>query len=365
MHIIIPILIFFLIIGLVVFVHELGHYMMARRAGVFVEEFALGMGPKLIGFNGKPNERNEQTLYSLRVFPIGGFCKMRGEDDAEPNDPSSLNTKSVKDRMLVMVGGSAMNFLLAIILFLTITVLTGFTIAEVTGFSDDSPAFEAGLEIGDRITHVNGIGVSLFENFSLQMELTGGNEAEIRINRNGESHTYNITPAVAPNGQFILGIKVGRRYGILQTPLEGSRRLNPIEAITTSTNMIFFNIRIPFQLLARFISGQHLPEGAAPMGPIGMAGEITNVYQIPIERGILDTILTMTLIAGLISVALGIMNLLPIPGLDGARLTFLLIEAIRRKPIPVEKEALVHFVGLVALILLAVFIAYRDVVRLL
>ena len=365
MHIVIPILIFFLIIGLVIFVHELGHYMMARRAGVFVEEFALGMGPKLIGFNGKQNERGEQTLYSLRAFPIGGFCKMRGEDDAEPDDPGALNTKSIKARMLVMVGGSAMNFLLAIILFLTTTVFTGVRVAEVVGFLDDSPAFAAGLEIGDRVTHINGVRVSLYENFLIQMELTGGNETEVRINRNGERHTYNITPMVSPDGQFLLGIQIGRRYGILQTPPEGYRRLNPIEAITTSTDMIAFNIRLPFQLLARFISGQNLPEGAAPMGPIGMAGEITNAYQVTIQRGVLDTIIIMILIAGIISVALGIMNLLPIPGLDGARLMFLLIEAIRRKPVPVEKEAVVHFVGLVALILFAVFIAYRDIVRLL
>ena len=371
----IPIIIFVLILSVVVFVHELGHFLAARRAGVFVEEFALGMGPKLLYVKGRPQPKTgpleegedpeEATIYSIRMFPIGGFCAMRGQDDSRPDDPQSLSNKTVGQRMLVMAGGSLMNFLLAFVLFATLVLLMGYSVAEVRSLPVGSPAQVAGLQVGDRITHVNGQRVSLFENFLLQLEFSGGQPMDVRFDRDGVRHNLQITPVAVAANTYRLGFQPVRRYGLLDEVSDGYRRVGVLGTLGTAAEMMLFNIRVPFIMLARAVSGQSLPPGADVMGPIGMAGEVTQIYQAVIQQGILDTVLTMMFFAALLSTALGFFNLLPIPAMDGARLVFLAIEGIRRKPVSPERESLVHMVGFVALILLAVFIAYRDIVRLL
>ena len=384
MSTLIPILIFILILGIVVFIHELGHYLMARRAGVFVEEFALGMGPKLLGFRGKPNkkvpkreqiawssapdysgeEEVDATLYSLRLFPIGGFCKMRGADENIPDDTTALCNKSIPQRILVIAGGSIFNFAMAFLLFFILVLLDGYTIPQVHSVRPDTPAYHAGLMEGDRITHINGRRVALFEDFVTQLEFSGGRPVDVRYIRDGQRYNMYITPMHTGNN-FQLGVFMVRYFGLLDTVPEGGQRANILGTVGTSAEMILFNMRMPFTLLARFIAGDNLPEGAGVMGPIGMAGEVTVIYQQVIDRGILPTFLTMLFFTALLNAALGVMNLLPIPALDGARLVFLGIEGIRRKPVSPEREGLVHMVGFVLLMIVAVFIAYRDIVRLL
>ena len=375
--VIIPILIFILILSIVIFIHEFGHYIFAIRAGIFVEEFALGMGPKLFGFYGKKKsahpksdaEEDEYTLYSLRMFPIGGFCKMRGQDEDVPDDPEAMNNKPVFSRIMVIAGGSIMNFILAFVLFFALVMLRGFPVAEVTLLREDMPGYQAGLMIGDRITHINGVRVILYEDFMFMLDTSGGQELEVRVNRGAESLTFFITPVMGEDGNFLIGFRPGRRFGILQErfydPYFPFYRVGIGEGLLTSAEMIGFHIRAPFRLLARFIAGSPMPEGGGVMGPIGIGGIITEVYQDVVEHGVLDTVLTMLFFTALLSAVLGVMNLLPIPALDGARLIFLFIEAIRRKPVAPEREAMVHFVGIVTLLMLAVFIAYRDIARLL
>ena len=378
----IPIMIFILILGIVVFIHELGHFVMARRAGVFVEEFALGMGPLLFSFNGKPRKKKdtddgnliwhaqpgddmaETTQFSLRLFPIGGFCKMRGTDESLPDDPGALSNKKIYQRVLVMAGGSLFNFIAAFLLFFILVLLTGYSVAQVHSISEGSPAYHAGLQAGDRITHIDGRRVALFEDFTMQLNFSGGQPVDVRFVRDGVAHNVTVTPMQSGN-RFLLGFMATRYFGLLMQVPEGMPRVGFWGTFTTSAEMILFNMRMPFTMLARFVSGQQLPEGAGVMGPIGLAGEVTQVYHQVIEYGILDTFLTMLFFTALLSAALGVMNLLPIPAMDGARLVFLAIEGIRRKPVSPEREGMVHMVGFVVLILLAVFIAYRDIARLL
>jgi len=355
----------------VVFVHELGHYLGAKRAGVFVEEFALGMGPLLFSFRGKWESvggDQAQTLYSLRMFPIGGFCKMRGQDeDNDPTDDRSLNNKTIPQRMLVMAGGSLMNFVLAFILFFALTILTGYRVAEVRGVVDDLPAQHAGLQTGDRITHINGRRVTLYENFMLQLEFMDGTEMDIRFRRDGQRHHVALTPVGESDGDWRIGIYHGTRFfGLLEAVPDGAQRVTVWGATTTTAEMMLFNIRLPFTILARRLNNQNIPDGASVMGPIGMAGELTGLYQhVMTEHGILDTVLTMIFFTALLSTALGMFNLLPIPAMDGARLVFLFIEGIRRKPVSPEREGMVHLIGFVLIIGLAIVIAWRDIVRLL
>ena len=384
----IPIVIFILILGVVVFIHELGHYLMARRAGVFVEEFAIGMGPRILGFKGKPKKSDdtesgneglywssspdddlleeEVTQYSLRLFPIGGFCKMRGADESIPDDPGSLSNKKISQRMLVMAGGSLFNFVMAFVLFFILVLLTGYNVAQVHIIGEGTPAQEAGLQVGDRITHIDGRRVSLFENFSMQLNFSGGQPVDVRFIRDGQRHNVSITPMPgATEGSFRLGFVPVRHIGLIDPSHPDFPRVGFWGTFTNSAEMIIFNMRMPFTLLARLISGRGMPEGAAVMGPIGMAGEVTVIYQQVVEQGFVETLSIMLFFTALLNAALGVMNLLPIPALDGARLIFLGIEGIRRKPVSPEREGMVHMVGFVVLMLLAVFIAYRDIVRLL
>ena len=253
----IPIIIFIVILGIVVFVHEMGHYLAARRAGVYVEEFALGMGPLLFGFRGKPiTPEGEATLYSLRLFPIGGFCKMRGNDEeSDPNDPFSLNNKSIGARSLVMAGGSMMNFLMAFILFFVLTLLTGYLTAEIRGLQEGRPAYEAGLQVGDRITHINDRRVILYENFLIQLEFSGGEPMDVRFIRDGERLRTTVTPAltVLSSGAtaYRMGFFPNFNYGLLATPSEGYYRVGAWRSFTNAAEMMLFNVRLPFTILAR------------------------------------------------------------------------------------------------------------------
>lgn len=375
MHTAVPILIFIVILGIVVFVHEFGHFIMARRAGIFVEEFAMGMGPKLLTFRGKKKTMNplegqeDVTLYTLRALPLGGFCKMRGMDEAVPDDPEAMNNKPLFSRMLVIVGGSAMNFILALIIFTVLTYLNGYSVPVVHSVIDGTPAQQTGLQAGDRITHLNGSRVGMWENFRFMLEMSGGNEIDLRVNRDGQRVDLTMTPVLDPeDNAYRIGFIAERRFGTRS----GVSRSDPyfaratmVGSIGNAAQSIGFHIRMPFRMLARFIARQPLPEGAGVMSVIGIGGQVVEVYQETVEESIVVTVMTMLLITGFINVALGIMNLLPIPALDGARLVFLIVEGIRRKPVSLEREGMVHFVGFVILIILLVVVASRDIVNLL
>jgi len=372
----ISIIFFILILSVVIFVHELGHFLAARRAGIFVEEFALGMGPKLLQFKGKkpsqaPREEGEEpevTLFTLRLLPIGGFCKMRGQDEDVPEDPEAMNNKSVKARLLVIAGGSLMNFLVAFVLFFGLTMLRGFPTTEVQHVQQNAPGYHAGLQSGDRITHINGARVGTFEDLIFMLDMSAGQEQEVRIVRDGERFDMPITPVRNHEDRYVIGFHAARRFGLLHDPPTDPnipfQRVGVFEGAVASGEQILSHIRTPFRLLTRLVRGQNMPEGGGVMGPIGIAGEIVEIMPVVMEFGVMDTILTILSLTALLNAALGIMNLLPIPALDGARLVFLVIEGIRRKPVPPEREAVVHLVGLVAILALAVFIAYRDIMRL-
>ena len=373
----VPVLIFILILGLVVFVHEFGHYIMARRCGIFVEEFAMGMGPKILAFKGKkksanPKEGEEDvTLYTLRLLPLGGFCKMRGMEENIPNDSESMGNKSVFDRILVIVGGSTMNFLLALVIFAFLNFLSGYNTPTISYIVDHMPAQQAGLQVGDRITHINGSRVSLWDNFLFVRDMNGGNPMNMRVIRDGQRINLTAIPVPVSDGEYRIGLlptfKVGRLTSIPED-IVNYERAGIWGSFTTSVEMIGFHIRTPFRLLARFVSRQPVPEGVGVQSIIGIGAQVTEIYQTTIqfeEYAVRATVLTMLFLAGFISVAIGTMNLLPIPALDGARLVFLVIEGIRRKPVSQEREGMVHFVGFVILMILLVVVVYRDIVNLL
>jgi len=371
---IIPILIFILIIGVVILVHEFGHFIFARRSGIFVEEFAMGMGPKLLTFRGKKRAKVEVegqenvTLYTLRAFPVGGFCRMRGADEAIEGDPEAFNNKKLLPRILVIAGGSIMNFLLGIILFTILLFLVGYNTSVVDFVVPGMPAEQAGLMPGDRVTHVNGNNVRLWDNFMFTLDTADGTELDMRIVRDGEVMHLGVTPVLRDDGRFRIGMNPVYRVGLLTQVPEGFtdyERATLLGSIGRSFETIAFHIRMPIRMLARFIAREPLPEGAGVQSLIGIGAQVTEIYQETMAHGILPTVLNMISLAAIISIALGTTNLFPIPALDGARLVFLFIEGIRRKPISREKEGMVHLVGFVVLIVLLVVVAYRDITNLL
>ena len=374
-----------LIFTIIILVHELGHFWAARKAGIHVVEFSLGMGPRLLKFTDKKG-----TMFSLKLFPIGGSCRMLGEDEAvegeekldengeaivsdappEPN-PRSFGAKSVWWRMIVILGGAAMNFALAFVLASIISMFNVQSEPTVVGFSENSPAQAAGMLEGDRILRLNGRRIVTRGDITLAMLSVDGNPIETVVERSGERLTLAINPIyLEAENRWLIGIShFGMGVGVFHNALEGYyemdgvRRMGFFEGFQAGYQTVGFYIRATFTGLGRMIRyGLNFDE---LMGPIGIVdtvgGQVAEAAEVAGGGAAFWTLLSFTV---LLSANLGVMNLLPIPALDGGRMIFLTIEAIRKKPIPPEREAIIHFAGFVLLMGLILVVAYNDIIRL-
>ena len=330
------------IFGFIVFFHELGHFLLAKWNKIEVTEFALGMGPILLS-----KERNG-TTYCLKLLPFGGSCMM-GEDEAETDSPGSFHSKSVWARMAVIVAGAVFNFILAFILSVIIIGMVGYDKPQVKEVEDGYPAQEAGLKSGDIITKINGKRIRVFRELTYFNQLHQGEKLSLTYDRQGESHTILLKP--------ILDDELGySRFGIASV---GYQKANLINAVKYGAFEVRFWIKTTFESLKMLITGQI---GVGELsGPVGIVDAVDTTYQQSKTYGIKAVVVEMLNLAILISANLGVMNLLPLPALDGGRLVFLLIEAIRRKKIPPEKEGLVHTIGIALLMLLMVFVMFNDI----
>ena len=389
-----PILITIVIFGVVVLIHEIGHFVAARRCGVLVEEFAIGMGPKLFG------RQIGETLYTIRAIPIGGFCKMQGDDadvtadkknnvdeevaeiesedfqsvayydqpdsEAEGAD-RSFNTKSIPKRMIIMAAGSLMNFLLAFLLFATVSGLGGFGTTTVAHVTEGMPAEAGGLTAGDRITSINGTRIYIFQDIRFELDSSGGRPMEIGYVRDGQRRTTTVTPVYTNRG-YMIGFGSYFRGGLFS---EGESNAGVLDVAREGFFQIRFFVRANVLTITRLITRQASSEQL--MGPIGIVGFVQDQYQaateVAAQEGVDSAMVRRGLIISLlgfcavISASLGVINLLPLPALDGGRLVFLILEAIRRKPLPPEREGMVHLTGFVLLMILGVLIAYQDIMR--
>ena len=379
------VLIAIIVFGCVVLVHEWGHFMAARRCGILVEEFAIGLGPKLFSV------QIGETLYSIRMLPLGGFCQMLGDDadaladrniglDEKDQIPyeRTLGSKTILQRMSVMFAGSFMNFVLAFLIFAVLVGAFGFRTTTIRHVGSNTPVEAAGLAPGDRITSINGYRIHIFEDLQFEVMSTQGRPLDIVFMRDGQRHNVVITPAHM-EGRYIIGINPDVRFGLFTSPPEGFQSANIGEVITAGFFRVNHVIRTIFLMLIRMATGQTDIGGFA--GPIGIVGMIGSQYeavireaaaaaaaaQVEISRAeiFLTIVVNMANLTALISANLAIINLFPLPALDGGRLVFLTLEAIRRKPIPPEREGSVHFAGFVVLMILAVYIAYQDILNLL
>lgn len=330
----------FLIFSFIVLVHEFGHFIVAKKSGIFVEEFAIGMGPKLISVEGK------ETVYSIRILPIGGFCKMLGEDE-DAEDERAFNNKSVWARIATVFAGPLFNFILVFLASILMIGIFGYTDTVIMGVSDDTPAQLAGLQSGDEITKIDNKSVALRQDISLAMIAAQGNPVEFEIVRDGETFTRLITPEEVDRHHYRIGINLQhQKSSFIDTIQYGAYEFRYWARYTmTSFRMLF--------------SGEFTRQDVA--GPVGIVNMVSEGYEMGSSHGALGAIEMILTFIILISFNLGVVNLIPIPALDGGRLIFLIIEGIRGKPINREAEGFMHFVGFALLMALMVFLLFNDI----
>ncbi len=410
---------FILIFGSLVFFHELGHFIFAKRAGIMVREFAIGFGPKILGFT------KGETLYTIRLLPLGGYVRMAGEDmdsvelqpgfrvglllnrneevtkivlnqnkllpdmlflEVERSDlekglwiegydeeerlvrytvsrnavisengketliapyDRQFGSKSIGKRAMAIFAGPLFNFILAFFIFLAIGLLQGVPTYEpvISGVQDKGPAIEAGIQEGDLITKINGQAIDSWQQLAGKIQESPGKELNFEYVRDGETLQSNITPKTIE--------QKGQTFGQIGVLYESPVEKNPLKAVAYGAEQTYTWILKIFELLGMLVTGQFTIDALS--GPVGIYKATEEVAQYGVFN--------LMNWAAILSINLGIMNLLPLPALDGGRLLFFLFEAIRGKPIDRQKEGMVHFVGIMLLMVLMVVVTWNDIQR--
>ena len=349
MGFLINLILFILILGSIVFVHEFGHFMMAKLTGVYVYEFAIGMGPKLWSKKGK------ETEYTLRAIPIGGFCMMAGED-LEDDDlkkvPKNKRLQSKKpwQRFLIMFFGAGNNFIFAILLLFAIGLIWGGSSMEpvVTSVLKNSAAANSGIEAGDRILEINGHSISTTDDISLYLAVADPEEAsDIKVEKENDSvKTYSVQPKKKKvDGQTTY------QYGIGMHQEVEHGFLAAIQFTYKKTISIFKQMAVTVGYL--FTGGISISQLSGPVGIFSIVGDQSSA-------GIMNIIYLIAFL----SINVGFINLLPLPAFDGGHILFIIIEKIKGSPVNPETENKIHTIGLFLLMLLMVVITFNDILRL-
>ncbi|WP_167956816.1 RIP metalloprotease RseP [Anaerosporobacter faecicola] len=350
MNIIIAILIF----SLIIIIHELGHFLLAKKNGITVVEFSVGMGPRLISFVKKG------TRYSWKLFPVGGSCMMLGEDE-ENDDPNSFGKKGVWARISVIAAGPIFNFILAFVLSMIVVGKVGYDPAMIVQVGENTPAEEAGLQQGDVIVAMNGSHVDNGRevSFYLFFHPTSEKDVTLTINRDGKEMDITMTPVKNEAGEYKMGFvsNLGRTKTIATT----GKSMNAFDVIKYSAIEVKCWIGSAIQSVGGLITGRVSTNDLG--GPVAIVDMIGDGIDSTKSEGTTAVLMQIFYMSILLSANLGVMNLLPLPALDGGRLVFLLIEAVRGKPVDPKKEGFVHMVGLMLLMLLMVFVMFNDVRR--
>ncbi|MBU3803760.1 MAG: M50 family metallopeptidase [Candidatus Cellulosilyticum pullistercoris] len=338
------VIIFLLMFTVIVVAHEWGHYITAKKCGVLVHEFAVGMGPILW------SKQAGETLYSIRLFPIGGFCRME-EEEGESKNPRAMSSKKPWQKLLIVGAGAIMNFILAWVLASILVGYTGVGTNVVATIEPNSPMAESGIVVGDRIIAIDG---NKIKNLSDVREMLTSEPKvyTFSIKHDGEKKDVIVTSR-------IMGDETSPRFGFT---VEKSH-FNIWQNIKMGFLYMISIIAMVWESLLGLISGAIGFDQMA--GIVGVVDVGSKVWDSSMEAGGVNlAIMSMVQMAALLSANLGVVNLLPLPALDGGRIFFILIEMIRGKAIPPEKEGAVHFIGMILLMLLTVVVLYNDIMRL-
>lgn len=329
------------VFGVLVTVHEFGHFITAKMTGMRVDEFAIGFGPKIY------QQKDGETLYSLRAIPLGGYNKIAGMDPDDPVEPNAFNSKPIPARMLVILAGALMNFILPIILFSGIFMVEGrmqLVNEPVLGtVVDEMAAARAGLKAGDRIVTIDGKNVETWTDVVLNLRKAGTEEVTLTAERNGVLQTYKMTPMFDKDaGRPLIG--VSPRFSKESLGFFGSIKEGFIYTKNIGLSMV--------SGLYRIVSGNAPADVAGPIGVAQMAGQVA-------EKGLLPL---MNFVAFL-SINLGVINLLPLPALDGGHFVLLLLEALRGKPLGGKAMTNIQMIGVALILALTVFSTFKDITR--
>ncbi len=371
------ILIFIIILGVLLISHEGGHLLVAKMNGIHVAEFMIGMGPQVAHFE------KGGTVYSLRVLPIGGACVFDDDleqentgknaaseeatlsqtdgsprtaaedsavmDRADTKESHHFNDAPLGARFATVVAGPLANIVLAFIFSVFIVNFSMTDLPVVVSVMEDYPAAEAGIEAGDTIISINGERVYLYREVQVISQLNNGKEYTIVVERDGERLTYTFSPLYdEEEGRYYMGITGGEYV-----------QFTGLKALEYAVYEVRYAATSVYKSLLQMIQGQVSSEDVA--GVVGMANLVSETYDEVKTYGWLSTLLTMMNLAALLSVNLGIINMLPIPALDGGRILLMAVELVRGKPIPPEKEGIVNTIGFVLLMVLMVFLFFNDI----
>ena len=340
-----------LIFGLLIMIHEFGHFIVARLCGVYIEEFSIGMGPKIL----QRKTKKQGTLLSLRALPIGGYVSMKGENEDE-DAPNSFSRKRVWQRMLIVVAGAAMNLLLGfLIVFIIVCSSEYLASTTVHSFFDNATSNAVGgLEVGDDIIRVGDVRVHTGEELTYEIMNQGHEPLSLTVVRGGEQKVLEnvIFPQIEEKG-IIFGDSDFYVFALSDPTLGHMLRITWHRSLSL--------VKMVWDSLANLVTGRYTVDAVS--SPIGVTAAVKDTITQSGWTGtqILQYVLHITAV---ISVNLGVFNLIPFPALDGGRFAFLVVEGIIRKPISREIEGRIHFVGIALLMLLMVFIVFKDIIGL-
>ncbi len=343
------IILIILVFGVIVFFHELGHFIVAKINKIKVSEFSIGMGPAIFSF-GKGD-----TKYFLRLLPIGGYCLMLGEDE-ESEDENAFSNKSVFVRILVIAAGPIFNFILAFLFSMILINQTGCDPAYLYSVVEGGPAYEAGIEAGDKLIEIDGGKIYNYKELTLYMELNSEHDpVTLKLEKpDGQVYEVTVTPRLDSDGAYRIGVM----GGYIECKGVGNH-------FKYAAHELRYWVKATFTSLKMIVTGGVKSEDV--MGPVGMGGVMNDVIEEVKEESettgeaVKYIILNMLNWCILLSVNLGIMNLLPIPALDGGRLLLLLVEGVTRKKIPADKETIINVIGLVLVFVLMFVVLFNDI----
>jgi regulator of sigma E protease len=339
------------VLGVLIFAHETGHFLFAKKSGVGVQKFSLGFGPKLFGF------RRKETEYLVSLIPLGGYVKMVGEDpQEEPPDPQkSFSQKPVWLRALIVFGGPAFNFLLAVLLFWVCFVVGIPALTTKIGeVKEGFPAAKAGIKPGDRIVALDGGKTERWNDLAARIHDSPGRPVRVTLEREGKREELTVIPQATKQKTLfgdevevgLLGISPDKEFVV--------ERIGPLRALGLSLTRTYEVSGLMVLSIIRLVQGK------IPAKTIGGPILVAQLAGEQARTGIINLIL----FTALLSINLAILNLLPIPVLDGGHLLFFALEAIRGKPIPLKKRELAQQIGLIILVALMIFAFYNDLFRL-
>ena len=341
MKIVIAIVIF----SIIILFHELGHFLLAKANGIRVNEFCLGLGPTIIGF------QKGETKYSLKLLPFGGACMMEGEDE-ESADDRAFGKKSVWARISVVAAGPIFNFIMAFVFSFILLSNNGYDLPMLADVSEGYPAEAAGMQAGDVIVKLDNTRIHFFRDISAYTQFHPGETVTVTYERDGERCETELTPMY------------NEEYGYYMYGFLGSTERyqgNVLETLKYSFYEVKYWISATLNSLKALVTGQVSVNDMS--GPVGIVDMIGDGYEQSVSVSYFAAFLQMLYITIFLSANLGVMNLLPLPALDGGRLLFMIIEVIRGKRVDPDKEGMVHFIGMMLLFALMIFVLFNDVKR--